>query len=306
MRRRRESFPFARPGPSVGVGEHRRVRLPRVENRGILTPTGGYLARGFTHTLNPYLGCSFAGGLCGRFCYAQHNPFVVRGRPWGLYAAKGAVRAPYLAERGRAARPRRGPPRPVRIYMSSSTDPYLPQERELRRTREALEAMLEHPPDALVLQTRSPLALRDLPLLAELAARCRFLLSVTVETDLDPVPGLPPHATPIAARLELLAAFREEGLRTQAAVAPLLPLGDPWAFARRLGEVCERVVLDHYLLGDGSEGRRTARTDFPALLEAAGYGAWCTLEPYGRFAATLREVLGAERVLLGCEGFNTP
>jgi hypothetical protein len=36
-----------------------------LENKSILTPTSGFLASGFTHTLNPYVGCSNAGSLCG-------------------------------------------------------------------------------------------------------------------------------------------------------------------------------------------------------------------------------------------------
>ena len=35
--------------------------LDSVQNKSILTPTGGFLKQGFTHSLNPYLGCSFAG-----------------------------------------------------------------------------------------------------------------------------------------------------------------------------------------------------------------------------------------------------
>jgi hypothetical protein len=30
-----------------------------IENKSILTPTSGFLASGYTHTLNPHVGCAF-------------------------------------------------------------------------------------------------------------------------------------------------------------------------------------------------------------------------------------------------------
>jgi hypothetical protein len=43
------------------------MQVASVEARSILTPTGGFLL-GFSHTLNPYRGCSFGGALCGVYC----------------------------------------------------------------------------------------------------------------------------------------------------------------------------------------------------------------------------------------------
>ena len=103
--------------------------LPLSENASILTPTSGFLSAGYTHTINVYQGCSFAGTLCGTFCYALHNQWIAKGRAWGLYAAKRHTREAYRRDYDRIKRPRRGVSRPLRIYMSSSTDPYLPQEK---------------------------------------------------------------------------------------------------------------------------------------------------------------------------------
>ena len=44
---------------------HQGEGIPRVENASILTPTSGFLAAGYTHTINVYQGCAFAGSLCG-------------------------------------------------------------------------------------------------------------------------------------------------------------------------------------------------------------------------------------------------
>ena len=122
---------------------------------------------------------------------------------------------------------------------------------------------------------------------------------------MDRVPGLPPHASPPARRLATLAAFRARGIPTQATISPLLPLADPPAFARRLDAACDRVILDHYLIGDGSPGGwRTRKTGFPERLAAAGFGEWNDLAKLHEVRDLLASVLGADRVLVGCEGFN--
>jgi DNA repair photolyase len=110
-----------------------------------LTPTSGFLASGFTHTLNPYVGCSNAGSLCGLFCYAQFFINITKGNPWGLYGAKRNTDDVYQRDYDRLKHPRKGDPKPVRIYMSSVTDPYLPQEKQLCLTQTILEAMQDRP-----------------------------------------------------------------------------------------------------------------------------------------------------------------
>lgn len=277
-----------------------RAMTAALECRTILTATGGYLAEGFTHTLNPYSGCAYAKALCGVFCYAQHNAFVTRGRPWGLYGAKMNAREAYRRDHDRLRRAGR----PLRVYMASSTDPYVPQEATLGLTRGLLEEMLERAPDALVVQTRAPLVERDLGLLARLARGAEVWLSMTVETDLDPVPGLPPHATPPAERLRVLEAARRSGVRAQAAVSPLLPVRDLDGFAGRLDAAAERVVLDSHLVGDGQDGARTRRTPFDRLLAAAGFEAWTRAEKLEEVRAALAARLGAPRVLVSKAGFN--
>jgi len=279
--------------------------VPMVENATILTPTSGFLEDGYTHTINVYQGCAFAGSLCGTFCYAQHNHWITRGRPWGFYGGKGRAIEAYRRDHDRIKRPRRSGPKPLKIYMSSSTDPYLPQEQTLGLTRGLLEAMVDRPPDVLVIQSHHTLIERDIDLIAELSARCELWASLTVETDMDAIPGFPPHASPPARRLAALARFRARGVLTQATVSPLLPLADPEAFARRLDAACDRAIVDHYLIGDGSTGGwRTRRTRLADRLERAGFGDWNELAKLWEVRDLFAQVLGARRVLVGREGFN--
>ena len=83
-----------------------------------------------------------------------------------------------------------------------------------------------------------------------------------------------------------------------------MPLADPEMFARALDEACDRVIVDHYLLGDGSHGARTKRTNFLQLLNQAGFGEWARIEKLWEVRDLLAGVLGADRVLVSAEGFN--
>ena len=169
-----------------------------------------------------------------------------------------------------------------------------------------LQEMLERAPDVLVIQTHATLVERDIEIIDALSKRCRVWVSITVETDMDELPpGFPRHASLPSRRLETLELFHRRGIPTQATVSPLLPLSDPAAFARRLGSVCDRVILDHYLIGDGSKnGLRTKRTGFAEALERAGYAEWTRLEKLWEVREVMTEILGHGRILVSCDGFN--
>ena len=275
--------------------------------KSILNPTGGFLGGGFTHTINPYRGCPLGNSLCGLYCYAQWNPYHTQGRRWGgfLDIKRGIVEL-YQRDYDRVKRPVRGEPKPLRVFMSSVTEPYPPQERTARRTRRLLEAMLACPPDRLVIQSHTPLMVDDLALLRELQTRCRLQLNMTVETDMEILPPpFPRHAYSPASRMDALRRLRAAGLPTVATVSPLLPLADVRSFADTLECAADRVILDHYLLGDGSpDGLRTKRTSLPMLLGSSGWDTWTTLDRFHEVVATFRTVFGPERVGVSQEGFN--
>jgi DNA repair photolyase len=265
--------------------------FPR-EARSILTRTGGYLG-GFTHTLQPYSGCQFS---CS-YCYVREMA-VQRANPYGLAWSRWIApktNAPELLARAAA----RGALARARIFCSSATDPYVPLERRLALTRGCLEVMAAHPPLALVLQTRSPLVLRDVALLARIP---HAGVSFTVTTaDEEVRRRFEPDSPRIERRIATLAALRAAGLPVQAAIAPLLP-GDPRRLAERLDPVVDRVVVDDFFRGDGAGGRRSG----PALkaLREQGFGAWAEPGYTAEATAVLRGVLGAERVVESQAGFN--
>lgn len=145
--------------------------------------------------------------------------------------------------------------------MSGATDPYQPLECHHQRTRQCLEVFARSPDlDLLLVQTRSPLAERDVPLLREIPYAW---LSVTIETDdqayLKRLRGGPL----LAKRWELVRRASEAGIRTQIAVSPCLPYSGVESFGQRLlGSGAQRLIVDSLLAGDGVGGQRSARSPF--------------------------------------------
>ena len=149
-----------------------------------------------------------------------------------------------------------------------------------------------------MVQTRTPFVVRDAGLLARIPSA---IASVPVGTDDDRVRRLrEPNAPGIGLRIETLAKLRAAGVRTQAAVAPLLP-GDPERLARRLEPVADRIVVDDFFRGDGAGGRRSRAA--LALLRGAGYPAWAEPGYADEAVATFRRLFGAERVGVSAAGF---
>ncbi|NIT99529.1 MAG: radical SAM protein, partial [Nitrosopumilaceae archaeon] len=94
--------------------------------KSILTPTGGFLSA-FTHTLNPYVGCQLGNSFCGKYCYANAIALGIRkdAREWGSYVDV-KINGDENYEKEYVDIKKKD--RPLRIFMSSVTDPYLPIE----------------------------------------------------------------------------------------------------------------------------------------------------------------------------------
>lgn len=260
-----------------------------------LTKTGGFL-EGYTHSLQPYTGCVFG---CP-YCYVQTLPVhQYHGGIWGEYVDVKVNAPEVLARELTALHARR---KPVRVFMSSATDPYQGAEAKYRVTRRCIEAFLTHPPDLLVVQTRSPMVRRDFDLLAQIAS---CVLSLTIETDDDKVRRvLTPHTPSIRHRIETLDAAMAAGLRVQVAVSPMLP-NNPDAFAGLLAGRCHRVVVDTYFDGDGAGGRRTERLGVREMYARHGYADWYRPDAHRRLQDAFVETIGAEQVTFSKDGFNS-
>lgn len=279
------------------------VEITETTIRNILTRTTGYLRTVTSHSLQPYRGCTFGRSLCGVGCYVRHNRHVTRGRKWGGFLEVRTNAADSYAENyaTEAAWARRTIGQ-FSIFCSSATDPFVPQEFRYRITRRVLETMLEFPPDELVLQSHSHRVAEYLDLCSELARRCDLRVHVSIESDRDRLPGLPPPASSVERRLEACAELKSAGIRTVVTVSPLLPIENPSRFFARIAEVADAVVLDHFIAGDGSpDGGRTLRTTLPDAMRAVDPHS-VTLDYRDQMAAIAEQFLPG-RVGVNIDGF---
>jgi DNA repair photolyase len=272
-----------------------------------LTPTGGFLAEGpeggFTHSFNPAIGCGFARGLCGDYCYARGFAERLGGRgTWGerlLVKTNAAEVLQDELERA-SARPSDHPlhVRRLRIFSASSTDPCAKPVLELYRR--CLSVAAAFPIACWVIQTRSPLVVSLAKEVQDLGERA--VLSFTLETDDETLWRSGPAGAPgISARRRAFESLSHWPVRRNLAVAPLLPLKDPEAFARWIAEHATDAIVDTFPSGDGSHGRRTASSPLPAWLARKG-SDWRDEREARAFHARLRGLMG-ERAGWSREGF---
>jgi len=208
--------------PSVVVPA--RVGMARVTRRRvkqILTKATGSLS-GFDFTINPYVGCSFA---C-EYCYAAFfQPDEEKVRDWGYWVEVKENALDLLKCEHRLAG--------SRVYMGSVTDPYQPVEKTTRLTRSLVEHMATlRPQPNLVVQTRSPIAARDIDLFLRFD-KLRVNMSVTTDDDVVRK-RYEPSCASIERRLEAVKKMADAGVATSLSLCPLLPVSDVDQFAKTI------------------------------------------------------------------------
>lgn len=112
---------------------------------------------------------------------------------------------------------------PAPLAMGTNTDAYQPIEREYRITRSLIEVLAEarHP---LMITTKSDRVVRDLDLLAPMAAQELVGVCISV-TSLDPrvAMTLEPRAPAPKRRLAAIRALSDAGVPVQVSVSPIVP-----------------------------------------------------------------------------------
>ena len=163
----------------------------------------------YPYTLNPYTGCQHG---CS-YCYARFmKRFTGHKEPWGQFIDV-KVNAPELLKREIAMK------KSGRVWVSGVCDPYQPIEAEYNLTGRCLEILSQNDWPVIV-QTRSPLVLRDINLLK--GGRFEVGLSITTAND-DIRTMFEPNAPPVKDRVNTLDALHRAGVRTYAMIAPILP-----------------------------------------------------------------------------------
>lgn len=109
------------------------------------------------------------------------------------------------------------------ITLGTATDPYQPVEGRYRLTRGSLALLREHA-NPMSLLTKSPMIVRDVDLLADLArvAAAEIFFSITT-VDLDLWPTVEPGTANPFHRLRAMRTLREAGISAGVMMAPVLP-----------------------------------------------------------------------------------
>ena len=176
----------------------------------ILAKTILSVSKIYPYVINPYTGCQHG---CS-YCYARFMKRVTGHKePWGEFVDV-KINAAELLQKEIKKKKRK------RVWVSGVCDPYQPLEATYRLTRQCLE-ILAHHDWPVVIQTRSPLVLRDIDIIQD--AR-EFEVGFSVTTADERIRELfEPHAPPITDRIQALSELHKAGVRTFAMIAPVLP-----------------------------------------------------------------------------------
>ncbi len=172
---------------------------------------------GFDRSINPYRGCEHG---C-IYCFARPSHAYLGLSPGLDFETKivfkpeaAALLEKELAKPGYVAQP---------IVLGSNTDPYQPVERTLKLTRAVLEVLekFNHP---VIIVTKSAGVLRDLDILARLAAKnlVRVFLSITT-LDANLARAMEPRAASPARRLAAIAGLADAKIPVGVFASPMIP-----------------------------------------------------------------------------------
>jgi len=171
----------------------------------------------FDVSLNPYRGCEHG---C-IYCFARPTHSYLGLSP-GLDFESKLFAKPNATELLRAALRKPGY-EPLPIALGTATDPYQPIERRYEITRKILEVLDEFRHPATIV-TKSALVLRDLDLLARMAAAGRIHVYVSVTTlDRSLARTMEPRASTPEKRLDVLGALTRAGVPCGVLAAPMIP-----------------------------------------------------------------------------------
>ena len=173
-----------------------------VTANGILSPKNG---------MNIYRGCTHGCIYCDSrsLCYNMAHPFE------DVEVKENALELLEKALKGKRKK--------CMIGTGSMSDPYMPLEKELCRTRRSLELALKYG-FGFTLITKSDLVLRDLDLIQKINDRTKCVVQMTLTTFDDVLcRKLEPAAPPTSRRIEVLNILCDAGIPTVVWLTPILP-----------------------------------------------------------------------------------
>jgi DNA repair photolyase len=193
------------------------MRFYEVHAKSVLNRVPKQSQMPFRWTINPYRGCSHA---CV-YCFARPTHKYLDFNPGRDFEREIVVKvnAPEVL-RVELARPSW---KREHVALGTNTDPYQWVEGRYKLMIGIWEALRDAGNPCSVL-TKSPLLLRDLPLMLEIAARASFSACLSIPTlDEKAWRATEPHTPGPRARLEAVAELNAAGIPTGVLVAPLMP-----------------------------------------------------------------------------------
>ena len=172
---------------------------------------------GFERSINPYTGCSHG---CS-YCYARPSHAYLGLSPGLDFESRIFFKpdAARLLEQELSAR------KYVckRIHIGGNTDPYQPDERELKITRSVLEVAARFNQPVSVI-TKSSLITRDLDILGPMGCDRLATAFVSITTlDRGLARAMEPRASTPARRLEAISRLADAGVPVGVGFAPVIP-----------------------------------------------------------------------------------
>jgi DNA repair photolyase len=171
----------------------------------------------FAWSLNPYTGCAHRCTFCYVRGFEQRADRPSDDRYGRTIRVKVNVAEVLRRELARTSWERE------EVTIGAATDPYQPVEGRYRLTRACIvELSRSLTPFSII--TRGPLVWRDVDVLQEASVRAEVSVNVSVPTLDDRVwRTTEPGTAPPRRRLEIVRRLVEAGIRTNVAIAPILP-----------------------------------------------------------------------------------
>jgi len=168
-------------------------------------------------SINPYRGCYHQ---C-RFCFARRTHTFLEEDGVAKWGAKIYVKVNAAAVVRSEVSARKW--KHEQVTIGTATDPYQPLEGKYRITRGILEALRDYDTPVGII-TRSPLVVRDIDVLAQLAAGPGVGVSISIATlDNALAREIEPTVAPPTQRLRTVRMLADAGINVSVALAPVLP-----------------------------------------------------------------------------------
>ena len=201
-----------------------KMKIKEIHSKSILSSS-----KIFDYVVNPYVGCQHG---CS-YCYARFmKRFTGHKEPWGDFVDVKTNAVDLLNKE--IEKKQRGT-----VWVSGVCDPYQPLEAKYELARGCLDILVQKD-WPVVIQTRSPLVLRDMDIFRK-SEKIEVGLSITTSND-EIRKVFEPNAPSIIERLKTVESLHQNGIKTYVMIAPILPEAEN--LIRMLAGRVDYIIID--------------------------------------------------------------